>query len=214
MKFKLILVILAFLSAYNMKAECSFKPKYIIQIEENTKAVMAYEIQVMRISKEHPTSLGFHEGLKAVEDLCNGTWIIKSNNTYMSYSEATNGLNYWKNLGYKDAFIKAVYLYVNKDDKQSNKVPVNSKKSNTSANKKKEVKRDIINTNVQIDSTRVDTTQDVVIDTEKTNQTPTVLNEDKQIPSTNKKQESPFDDSKQKEFNHWFPTKEDTTKFI
>lgn len=102
----------------------------LIHVNENTQAVKAFEIQVMNLSS-FPKDLRFNEGLKAIHNTQNNSWLIRTATTYSTYSEAQKALAKYKQQ-YPDAFILNVLVY----------------KANTSA-----LKQD--NTRIDADTTRV-----------------------------------------------------------
>lgn len=102
----------------------------LIHVNENTQAVKAFEIQVMNLSS-FPKDLRFNEGLKAIHNTQNNSWLIRTATTYSTYSEAQKALAKYKQQ-YPDAFILNVLVY----------------KANTSA-----LKQD--NTRIDADTTKV-----------------------------------------------------------
>lgn len=120
-KFNLLFLTALFVLAVNtLKAECDFKPKHIIQVDENSEILVAYVIQVMRISTKHPKDINFHPGLRAVYQTCNQDWVIRTQNYYPTMSDAKNNLRSWKDKGYVDAFIIPTYLYLNSSVSEDN----------------------------------------------------------------------------------------------
>jgi hypothetical protein len=117
---KLILACLILAITNIAYSKCEFKPEYIIQIEENTTCVVNYDIQVMRLGIKHPQQVKLHEGLKAIPDYCNDHWVITTTDTYKSYNSANESLRSWINKGYKDSFIRTIFVYYSKGNASDN----------------------------------------------------------------------------------------------
>lgn len=93
-----------------INAECDFKPGIAITIEESTNITLGYEIQVMR-KKESPTSVHFHDGLRAVYETCSDSWMIRDIKIYYNSNEAIDAQERWISKGYVGSFIVPTFVY-------------------------------------------------------------------------------------------------------